>query len=118
MTAKGKRGRPRSLEVDDAILAGALNLFVEGGVDNVSYEQISKQSGVSRAAIYRRWSSRSKLLASAIEAHARASYGPPPENSKSSFRERLDGFILYVPRLVLSPFFLRLSGEILARPSG
>ena len=111
-----KRGRPRSAAVDRAILDMALALFVEGGLENVSYDQISKRSGVSRAAIYRRWASRPQLLISAIEARAADPDATPPDWADRNFRARLDWFILQTPKLMLSPFYRRLAGEINARP--
>ena len=111
-----KRGRPRSAAVDRAILDMALALFVEGGLENVSYDQISKRSGVSRAAIYRRWASRPQLLISAIEARAADPDATPPDWADRNFRARLDWFILQTPKLMLSPFYRRLAGEIIARP--
>lgn len=113
---KPRRGRPRSTAVDRAILDMALALFIEGGLDNVSYDQISKRSGVSRAAIYRRWASRPQLLVSAIEARAADPESMPPDWAERDFRARLDWFILQTPKLMLSPFYRRLAGEIIAQP--
>ena len=61
-----RRGRPRSREVDEAILAAALALFLEEGVEGVTIEQTAKRAGVTRATVYRRWPSREALLAPAI----------------------------------------------------
>lgn len=116
MTEKAKRGRPRSPAVDRAILDMALALFIEGGLDHVSYDQISRRSGVSRAAIYRRWTSRPQLLISAIEARAADPDAMPPDWAERNFRARLDWFILQTPKLLLSPFHRRLAGEIIAQP--
>jgi len=59
-------GRPRDRAVDDAILKTAIELFIGHGVEGASFEQIAKCSGVSRAAIYRRWKSKEELLAAAL----------------------------------------------------
>ena len=118
MTEKAKRGRPRSSAVDRAILTQAFDLFVEGGLENVSYDQISKRSGISRAAIYRRWASRPLLLTSAIESHVREDLDVQPDWSKMNYQARLAWFINQAPKLIVSPFFRRLAGEVLARPNG
>ena len=118
MSEKSKRGRPRDGTVDSAILSGALDLFIEGGLENVSYEQISQRSGVSRAAIYRRWVSRPQLLVAAIDFHARTTQEPLPDWHSMDFQNRLGWFILHMPRLVMSPFFRRLTGELLASSGG
>jgi AcrR family transcriptional regulator len=60
------RGRPRSRKADDAILAAALALFLEYGVEGVSIEQTAKRAGVTRATVYRRWPSKEALLLEAI----------------------------------------------------
>jgi AcrR family transcriptional regulator len=61
-----RRGRPRSREADEAILAAALALFLEEGVEGVTIEQAAKRAGVTRATVYRRWPSREAMLAKAI----------------------------------------------------
>ena len=64
---KTAAGRPRSPLVDQAIMRGALELFIEHGVAGASIERIAKRAGVAKTSIYRRWSSREALLAQAIE---------------------------------------------------
>ncbi len=64
---KAGPGRPRDPNADTAVLRAALELFVEHGLEGVSFEQIAKRSGVARTTIYRRWSSREDLLAHAME---------------------------------------------------
>ncbi len=61
------RGRPRDPQADTAILRAALDLFIEGGVEGTSIEQIAKRAGVGKLTVYRRWSSKEELLAQAIE---------------------------------------------------
>ena len=65
-------GRPRSPAVDQAILRAALELFIEHGVTGASIEKIARRAGVGKTSIYRRWSSRDRLLAQAIEAFRNA----------------------------------------------
>jgi AcrR family transcriptional regulator len=64
---KNAAGRPRSPAIDQAIMRGALELFIEHGVAGASIERIAKRTGVAKTSIYRRWSSREALLAQAIE---------------------------------------------------
>ncbi len=66
-------GRPREDDKHRAILAAGLRLFAEGGLERASIDQIARQAGVTRATIYRRWSSREALVADALgELRARA----------------------------------------------
>jgi AcrR family transcriptional regulator len=59
-------GRPRSESADRAILRAALEVFVERGIDAASIEEIAARAGVARTTLYRRWSSKEKLIAQAI----------------------------------------------------
>ncbi len=62
------KGRPRSEAVSLSILEAALDLIAEhGNVTDVSVEAVAELSGVSKASIYRRWSSKEELLAAAME---------------------------------------------------
>ncbi|ORA33953.1 TetR/AcrR family transcriptional regulator [Mycobacterium aquaticum] len=61
------RGRPRDPAVDTAILAAALDLFIEQGISAMSMEQIAKRAGVGKPTLYRRWSTKEALVADAIE---------------------------------------------------
>ncbi|HXY35695.1 MAG TPA: helix-turn-helix domain-containing protein [Planctomycetaceae bacterium] len=59
-------GRPRSGAADRAILAAALDVFVEQGIDGTSIEQVAEVAGVARTTVYRRWTSKEALIAQAI----------------------------------------------------
>ncbi|MER7504258.1 TetR/AcrR family transcriptional regulator [Nonomuraea pusilla] len=60
-------GRPRSQEVDAAILSAALDLLIERGAGHTSIEQVAQQAGVTRATVYRRFPDKTTLLIQAIE---------------------------------------------------
>ncbi|THV32002.1 TetR/AcrR family transcriptional regulator [Glycomyces paridis] len=63
------KGRPRSEAVSQSILEAALDLIAEHGtIADVSVEAVAERSGVSKATIYRRWSSKEELIATAVEA--------------------------------------------------
>ncbi|OBB47457.1 TetR/AcrR family transcriptional regulator [Mycobacterium sp. 852002-51961_SCH5331710] len=68
MTAPA-RGRPRSKELDNAIMRAALDMFIERGIAGVSIEQVAKRAGVGKPTVYRRWSTKEQLVADAIESH-------------------------------------------------
>lgn len=62
------KGRPRSQAVSESILEAVLDLIAEhGNVTDVSVEGVAELSGVSKATIYRRWSSKEELVAAAFE---------------------------------------------------
>ncbi|MGZ4705920.1 MAG: helix-turn-helix domain-containing protein, partial [Acidimicrobiales bacterium] len=53
----GRPGRPRSIEVDQAILAAALRMLGEHGFDGLTMEGVASEAGVGKATLYRRWPS-------------------------------------------------------------
>jgi AcrR family transcriptional regulator len=59
-------GRPRSEQAHRAILAAAIDLFVEQGFEAMSMEGVASRAGVGKTTIYRRWSSKEDLIAAAI----------------------------------------------------
>lgn len=62
------KGRPRSEAVSQAILEATLDLIAEHeNISDVSIEGVAELSGVSKASIYRRWSSKEELIAAAME---------------------------------------------------
>ncbi|WP_246170651.1 TetR/AcrR family transcriptional regulator [Pseudonocardia hierapolitana] len=67
-------GRPRNPEADAAILAAALDLLLERGIEATSIEQVARRAGVTRATVYRRFPDKTRLLIAAME----AAYGNPP----------------------------------------
>jgi AcrR family transcriptional regulator len=58
-------GRPR-LDADARIFAAALSLLGEQGFQRLTIGAIAEQAGVSKPAIYRRWSGKAELVAAAI----------------------------------------------------
>ena len=111
-------GRPRDPAVDDAILDAALALFAEGGLEMASIDRIARKAGVTRATVYRRWSSRERLIAFAI--------GRVRETAEQSFGDwetlpldvLLERFIALAPKLMTDPAHRRLLAQaIRAAPS-
>jgi AcrR family transcriptional regulator len=60
------RGRPRSKEVDRAILDAALRLMEREGYARMSMELVAAEAGVTKATIYRRYSGKEELASAAI----------------------------------------------------
>lgn len=60
------KGRPRDAAMDDAIMAAALKVFVERGLEGTTIERIAREAGTTRPAIYRRWTNKTELLIHAI----------------------------------------------------
>jgi len=66
-TTKSSPGRPRSTEVNQAILQATLDLLAEVGYQGLSIEAIAARAGVGKTTIYRRYHSKEELIAEAIE---------------------------------------------------
>ena len=68
------RGRPRSEEADQAILAATLKMVATHGVAATTIEGIAAEAGVGKTTIYRRWESKNELIIAAVSQLA------PPAN--------------------------------------
>jgi AcrR family transcriptional regulator len=85
-----RRGRPRSIEADAAILDATLELIDETGLTGLSVESVAARAGVGKATIYRRWPSKEALVASAL---ARCSEENPVVETSGSLRDQLVAFV-------------------------
>ncbi len=61
-----RRGRPRSMQAERAIIDAALDLFAESGAEGLCIEKVAAKAGVGKATIYRRWPGKEDLLLDAI----------------------------------------------------
>lgn len=86
-------GRPRSAEVDRRLQRSALELFAEGGRAAASFDQVARRAGASRTAIYRRWSTRDELIASALRALRSESEAGLEDWAERPLEEILDLFV-------------------------
>jgi AcrR family transcriptional regulator len=62
----GKRGRPRSEEVEQAILKAAASLLAERGFQALTIEDVAALAKVGKPSIYRRWPSKGTLALDAF----------------------------------------------------
>jgi AcrR family transcriptional regulator len=53
--------RPRSAQAHEAVIAAAIDLFAERGIDATSMDAIAGASGVSKATIYKHWPDKDAL---------------------------------------------------------
>ena len=61
-----RRGRPRSAQLDAAIVDATLALLAERGYNGLTLAGVADQAGTTTAAIYRRWSSKADLVLEAV----------------------------------------------------
>jgi AcrR family transcriptional regulator len=61
-----RRGRPRSVETETAILQSAYRIMASQGLACASIDAVARESGVSKMTIYKWWPSREALLIDAF----------------------------------------------------
>lgn len=61
-TETTRPGRPRDQRVDDAVRHAAVSLLDERGYVGLTVEDVAMRAGVSKSAIYRRWSNKAELV--------------------------------------------------------
>jgi len=66
MSEHPRAGRPRDARLDDAIVEATVELLAERGYSEMSLAAIADRAGTTTAALYRRWSSKSDLVAQAV----------------------------------------------------
>ncbi|MEV6905238.1 TetR/AcrR family transcriptional regulator [Amycolatopsis sp. NPDC051372] len=65
-TESPQRGRPRSQEARQAILAAAAELLLAHGLSAVSMDAVAERAGASKATIYRWWPTKEALALDAL----------------------------------------------------
>jgi AcrR family transcriptional regulator len=107
-------GRPRSAEANRAILAAAIDLFVEHGYEAMSIEGVAARAGVGKTTIYRRWTSKEDLIVDAIDELIFDVEAP----DTGSVREDLVELLVAVQTIFTSSrageVFPRMAGEVAA----
>jgi AcrR family transcriptional regulator len=101
-----------------AILKAALEELADAGYQGMSIEGVAARAGVSKATIYRRWSSKEELV---IEAASRVYTDIPVIDTGHLRRDLVAIYVLAYRVLQQSPFlqrlFFRALGEIHTNPT-
>lgn len=106
-------GRPRDAEVHEAILAAALDLFIEEGLDRLTFEKVAAHAGTTRAAIYRRWDSKVAMVVEAIgqlREQSEASIGP---QDRLTLEDVVRWLIATVPAVLVEDRTTRLLARLI-----
>jgi AcrR family transcriptional regulator len=111
--AKSSRGpgRPRSTTAGNTILDATLALLGEGGFQALSMDAVAARAGVSKATIYRRWSSREAMVADAVLRLSRTV--PTPDTG--SIHGDLLAILQGLAAILATPQSTRLVSGLLAR---
>ncbi|MGO4271174.1 TetR/AcrR family transcriptional regulator [Paenibacillus sp. TAF58] len=82
-----KRGRPRNMETQQAILSASYDLLLEDGFGSVTVEKIADRAKVSKATIYKWWPNKSAVVMDGFLSAASARL--PVPNTGSAFSDIL-----------------------------
>jgi AcrR family transcriptional regulator len=87
-------GRPRSADVDEAILVAALECFAEVGLEGLTVEGVAARAGVGKATIYRRYPGKVDLVVAAARRFTAGPVEAPDTGStRGDLRELVDGLV-------------------------
>jgi AcrR family transcriptional regulator len=70
-------GRPRDPHIDTAVLEATLDVLDEVGYGRLTIEEVARQAGTTKPAIYRRWPTRQHLALAALA--VRICHSPVPD---------------------------------------
>ena len=77
----GRGGRPRDPSRDEVIRAAILKVLAESGYAGLTMDAVASAAGVGKATIYRRWRTKSDLVADAVAELSQLSIEPPDTGS-------------------------------------
>jgi len=90
------RGRPRSEESEEAILAATLELLTEKPLRDISMEEIARKAGVGKATIYKWWPSKAYVALDAYLRNASRSLPTPDTGSvRRDIQEQLRSLMVF-----------------------
>jgi AcrR family transcriptional regulator len=80
------RGRPRDRAADEAILAAAFRILVDGGYGGLSIEAVAAEAGVGKTTIYRRYPTKRDLVVAALNAATTVELAPSTAVARTAIR--------------------------------
>ncbi|MGW6426553.1 TetR/AcrR family transcriptional regulator [Nocardia sp. NPDC055053] len=106
-----RRTGGRSARVREAVLAAALDQVAEHGIEGLTIGDVAARAGVAETTIYRRWGTRTALLADAVtELAAVGNPAPDTGSLRSDLRQLAD----QISHLISRPGIARLLGTAIA----
>jgi AcrR family transcriptional regulator len=109
-------GRPRSLDVDEAVLQATVDLLATTSFAQLSIEQIAKTAGVGKPAVYRRWPSKAAVVAEALGRFAPVPHFDPKRDPADSLRRGLIDFAIAMIDSGTAHWLYSLLGEARTDP--
>lgn len=105
--------RPRSAEAHEKVLAAALQLFAERGIDATSMDAIAEASGVSKATIYKHWADKDALCLEAL-ARGLGLDQEPPQFLGADVRTSMIEVLTHRSRAEYAERYARLGPHLMA----
>lgn len=109
-------GRPRSLDVDEAVLQATVDLLATTSFAQLSIEQIARRAGVGKPAVYRRWPSKATVVADALGRFAPVPNFDPNRDPADSLRRGLIDFAIAMIESGTAHWLYSLLGEARTDP--
>jgi AcrR family transcriptional regulator len=108
---RGRRGRPRSTAIDEAVLQAAFRVMAQHGYARMSIDAIAAAAGVTKPSIYLRFPGGKEEVATKALAYAR-DRRVVPESGET--RADLIAHVRYFRTGVSRPFGMAMVGTVLA----
>ncbi len=105
--------RPRSARAHGQVLAAALKLFADRGIDGASMDAIAGASGVSKATIYKHWPDKNALCLE-VMAGLHGATAEPPDVDSGDLRADLIAILSHKPPVRHDALRLRLMPHLMA----
>lgn len=109
LQARRPPGRPRDVQVHQAVLQAALGLLAEKGWSGLTMEGVAARAGTAKGTVYRWWSSKEELVIEALVVHG-APYRPAPDTG--SFRDDVVSVLEGLVRALKEPGALLLASLV------
>lgn len=113
MQPRSASGRPRDARIDPAVLDATLAVLASTGYRRLTLEEVARQAGTTKPAIYRRWAGRERLVLAALARELGELDTPDTGCSICDLGECLSVFIGTFRRLppdVLGPLYADCAG--------
>jgi AcrR family transcriptional regulator len=113
-TQPARVGRPRDPQIDAAVLEATLAILGELGYGRLTLEEVARQAGTTKPAIYRRWRSRQRLVLAALAVRLGDVQAPDTGCTLCDLDECLKLFVAAFRRMppnVIGPLFADCAGD-------
>lgn len=116
MAKTGRRGRPRSADTDDLLLATTMSLLREVGYHGLTIEAVAARAGVGRPTVYRRWTNKDHLVVAALAAAVSHEDAPATGDPIENLRLRVVSLSRHLHQTGLGPIILGVYAAAQSNP--